>query len=72
MPKLSTNQQASLEALKAAVGEGCELVSKGVWKKACPEGVSVHPGAMVKTGSVVAVKAGVSTNGKITELYRPA
>lgn len=72
MPKLSQNQEASLEALRSvttAVGVHC--VSKAVWKKACPDKVSVHPAAMEKTGAVMSRKAGVSINGKIIELYNP-
>lgn len=72
MAKLSANQQGALDALKALAGEGVEVASKAAWKKACPDGVSVNTGAMVKTGSVVAVKAAVSSNGKVIELYRPA
>lgn len=72
MPKLSQNQEGSLVALREACSLGVAYVSKAVWKKTCQDGVSVHPTAMVKTGAVVAIKAAVSTNGKIIELYAPA
>lgn len=72
MPKLSENQEASLTALRAATTDrGVHAVSAAVWKKFCPPGVSVHAAAMVKTGTVMSRKAGVSTNGKIIELYNP-
>lgn len=72
MPKLSDNQQASLDALKAATQEGVDFVSKAAWKKQCPEGISVHTDAMKKTGAVKSIKTVVSTNGKIVELFAPA
>lgn len=71
--KLSENQQASVDALKACLAAtGAVAASKAVWRKACPDGVSVYTAAMVKTGAVVAVPAAVSTNGKLTELYKLA
>lgn len=73
MPKLSENQAASLLALEKVTRKvGVAYVSRAVWKKACPEGVSVNTAAMLKTGAVVAIPAGVSVNGKIIELYAPA
>lgn len=73
MPKLSPNQEASLAGLrKATVERQVELVSRSVWRQHCADGVSVHAGAMVKAGAVVAVTTGVSVNGKLTELYKPA
>lgn len=73
MPKLSDNQESSLRALKSATtDQGITYASKAAWKKACPQGVSVHGDAMVKTGAVSSVKAVVSTNGKAIELYTPA
>ena len=73
MQKLSENQQLSLVGLRAAtVDHGITYASKAVWKKNCQVGVSVHGPAMVKTGTVIAVKAAVSTNGKVIDLYTPA
>lgn len=72
LPKLSENQEASLAALRKITTEsGVDCASRAAWKKACPQGVSVHTEAMVKTGTVMARKATVSTNGKIIELFNP-
>lgn len=71
MAKLSENQEGALAALRTACAN-VEYVSKAVWKKSAPAGISIKTPAMLKTGTIVMIQAGVSTNGKTMELYKPA